>query len=271
METHRNYVLGAAANERQRLALQHRLWQPLAEAGWRRAGLREGSSVLDLGCGPGFAAVDLARLVGRQGRVLGLESNADFRDHARQLAQEADLPQLEIRAHDLCGDPLPLQGFDLAWCRWVAMFLPVLEPLLAQIEVAVRPGGAVLFHEYVNWRSFGLHPHGSALAQFAEVVLHTFLARGGDPDVNRRLPSLLAARGWRIEALQALPALGGPDSWVADWLEAFVLVQGERLRHQGIWSGEAAAAVAEELAAARCDPGSVWVGPTVLELRARRL
>ena len=270
MERHHDYVLGGEPGERQRLELQNQLWRPLAEAGWRRAGLAAGGSVLDVGSGPGFAGVDLARAVGPQGRVLGLESNAIFREHARQLAREAALPQLEIRAHNLLEAPLEISGFDLAWCRWVAMFLADLEPLMAQLEQALRPGGVAVVHEYVHWQTFGLHPHGEALQRFAQVVRHSFQASGGDPNVNRRLPSLLAARGWRIEELRPLPAMGGPASWVADWLEPFVLVYGKRLRQQGLWSDSDAAAVAAELAAARRDPGSVWVGPTVLELRARR-
>ncbi len=270
MERHHNYVLGADPAEQRRLETQHRLWRPFAEAAWERAGLAEGAAVLDLGCGPGFAALDLALRVGPTGRVLGLECNAELRAQARRLAEAAQLQQLEIRAHNLVDAPLPLGGFDLAWCRWVAMFLPRLDQLLAQLELALRPGGVAVVHEYVHWRTFALHPNGTALARFAALVGENFIASGGDPDVNRRLPSLLAARGWRIEELRPLPAMGGPGSWVADWVEPFVQVYGQRLRLQGLWSEAEAEAAAAELAAARRDPGSVWVGPTVLELRARR-
>ena len=59
------YVLGTQSHELERLQLQHSLWRPAAEEAWDRAGLSPGQRVLDLGAGPGFAAVDLARRVGR--------------------------------------------------------------------------------------------------------------------------------------------------------------------------------------------------------------
>jgi len=264
------YVLGSDPAEQERLLLQHRLWRPRARAAWRRAGLGSGDAVLDLGCGPGLAAVDLATIVGEKGRVLGLESNAAYLDAARELARERGLQQRTVQRHDLQTEPLAIEGFSLGWCRWVAMFLADVEPLLDQLDRALRPGGVALFHEYVHWQTFGLHPHGEAMGRFGAACLASFAAAGGDPNVNRVLPSRLAARGYRIEELRPLPAIGGPRSWVADWLEPFVRVYGRRLQQLGLWSAGDAEAVAAEMTAARRDPGSVWVGPTVLEVRALR-
>jgi SAM-dependent methyltransferase len=178
---------------------------------------------------------------------------------------------LRFRQHDLQQHPLELeQGFDLAWCRWVAMFLHDLEPLVVQLEQALRPGGVAVFHEYVHWSTFGLYPNGAILQRFAAGVLSSFQASGGDADVNRRLPSLLAARGFLIEEVRPLASMGGPGSWVAQWLEPFVRVYGRRLQDMGLWSAAEASEADAAMAAARRDPGSLWVGPTVLELLARR-
>lgn len=262
-------MLGSAPEELRRLELQHRLWLPTARAAWRRAALGPGQSVLDLGCGPGFTTLELARIVGVDGRALGLENDPAYLAHARILCEQAQLPQLRIQTHDLASDPLSLAGFDLIWCRWLVMFLPDPEPLLLQLQTTLRPGGQALFHEYVHWRSFGLHPNGEWMRRFGERTHESFRASGAEPDANRRLPSTLSARGFRIEELRPLGPVGGPRSWVARWLSAFVAVYGQRLQSLGLWSEADAEALAAELAAAREDPGSVWVGPTLLELRAR--
>ena len=264
------YVLGTDGREMERLRLQHELWLPAARAAWGRAGLKEGQRVLDLGAGPGFCALELARGVGPSGRVLGLELSADYVAAARQAAQAEGLPQLEVRRHDLShADPVGEGAFDLVWCRWVAMFLPTLEPLLERLERVIVPGGRFVAHEYVHWNTFGLHPHGVAVDRFRAATMAGFRDAGGDPDVNRRLPSLLAQRGFLIEELRPLPVVGrGGDAW-ARWLERFVVIFGERLQELGRWSAADARRADEEMAKARCDPGSYWVGPTVLELRAR--
>jgi SAM-dependent methyltransferase len=264
------YVLGTHAEELERLRLQHTLWRPSSEAAFDRAGLGAGARVLDLGAGPGFVALDLARRVGPQGLVLALERSPVYVAAGRALAAEAGLPQLQLREHDLLRDPLPREGFDLAWMRWVAMFLSDLEPLLSQLPQALRPGGRLVVHEYMHWDTFGLHPHGRAIARFGQAVQHHFRMAGGDPDVNRRLPSLLAARGWAIDALTPLPVLGAAGSMAARWMQRFVEVYSCQLTAEGLWSAADQAEAEAEMAAATADPGSYWVGPTVLELRATR-
>jgi SAM-dependent methyltransferase len=269
-DTAGDYVLGTHAEELERLRVQHALWRPIVEAALDRAGLTAGAQVLDLGAGPGFVAQDLARRVGPQGRVLALEHSPVYVAAGQALAAQAGLPQLTVQQHDLLRDPLPSGRFDLAWMRWVAMFLGDLEPLLSQLPRALRPGGQLLLHEYMHWDTFGLHPHGRAIARFGQAVQRSFKAAGGDPDVNRRLPSLLAAQGWRLEALTPLPVLGGDGSMAARWLQRFVAVYAPQLIAQGLWSAHDQAEADAEIQAARTDPGSYWVGPTVLELRATR-
>jgi hypothetical protein len=54
-------------------------------------------------------------------------------------------------------------------------------------------------------------------------------------------------------------------------MRRFVEVYGVRLRELNLWSPSDAIEADLEIAAAEADPGSFWVGPTVLELRATRL
>ncbi len=263
-------MLGNSALELERLRLQHDLWGPTLRAALGRADLSPGQRVLDLGAGPGFVAMDLARIVGPDGQVLGLEQNPSYVAHGQRMALEAGLGQLAMRCHDLLRDPLPAASFDLIWCRWVAMFLPQVEPLLDPLPQALARGGQVLFHEYVHWDTFGLHPHGQAIASFSRAVQRSFRQASGDPDISRRLPSLLAARGLAIEDLRPLPVVGRAGSWQARWLEMFVTLYGPRLQTLGLWSLEDGETARLEMEAGRRDPGSFWVGPTILEVRARR-
>ena len=65
------YVLGTRDEEIARLGLQHRAWRSRALAAWRTGEFAPGQTVLDVGCGPGFAALDLAKVVGPDGRRRG--------------------------------------------------------------------------------------------------------------------------------------------------------------------------------------------------------
>src|SRR5262247_4321582 len=86
------YVLGTDDGELQRLGFQHRVWSAPAFALWERAGVHAGASVLDVGCGPGYGSMDLARLVGEHGRVLGVDLSERFLEHLRAEARRRGLP-----------------------------------------------------------------------------------------------------------------------------------------------------------------------------------
>jgi SAM-dependent methyltransferase len=262
------YLLGTDPRELERLRLQHELWLPEARRAWRRADLKPGERVLDLGAGPGFVARELAVEVGPGGRVLGLELSADYFAAARGAA--SGLSQLEVRQHDLCRDPLPQEPFDLVWCRWVLMFLGELDPLLDRLAAQLSPGARLIIHEYIHWSSFGLHPGAEGVASFGRAAHASFLAAGGDPDVNRRLPRLLTQRGFRIDGLRPLTVVGRLGDGEARWLERFVTTYGPELIRQGLWSDGEARRAEAEMAAARQDPGAFWVGPTLMETRATR-
>ena len=74
----RDYVLGTHNEELARLGLQHRVWRPVVLDCWQRAGITVGKRVLDVGAGPGYAAVDLAEIVGPTGEVVALERSENF-------------------------------------------------------------------------------------------------------------------------------------------------------------------------------------------------
>ena len=75
-----DYVLGTHDDEVTRLGVQHRVWRPRVLDAWRRAGFQAGQRILDIGSGPGFAALDLAEIVGSAGQVLAVERSRRFLD-----------------------------------------------------------------------------------------------------------------------------------------------------------------------------------------------
>jgi SAM-dependent methyltransferase len=71
------YAFADRAQEQRRLATQAELLDPLTERVFREAGLGTGMRVLDLGSGAGDVAILAARLVGREGEVIGVERDPE--------------------------------------------------------------------------------------------------------------------------------------------------------------------------------------------------
>src|SRR5512145_1640514 len=107
MATERDYLLGTHDAELARLGLQHRVWRPRALDAWRRAGFTVGQTVLDIGCGPGHASLDLAEIVGPAGRVVALDRSRRFLDALEAARRQRGLANIATHELDLDEEPLP--------------------------------------------------------------------------------------------------------------------------------------------------------------------
>jgi len=87
--------------------------------------LRSDMKVLDIGCGPGTIALDVARQVSR-GSVVGMDPNEEALKNAQAAAEEADLENVEFRVGDTYSIDFPDGTFDLVYSH--ALFEWLREP-----------------------------------------------------------------------------------------------------------------------------------------------
>lgn len=121
----------------------------LIEAILQRAGaLTTPSRILDIGCGTGGHAIELAR----RGHVLaGIDRSADMLDIARHKAEQ--LPQLIQRPRFFCADALDFDAsaspFDAALMMFAVIGYLIsndaLLAALANIAKHLKPGGVFIF------------------------------------------------------------------------------------------------------------------------------
>jgi Methylase involved in ubiquinone/menaquinone biosynthesis len=78
-----SYPIESRGGEIERLHIQSAAMVPDTERMLELIGVREGWSCLDIGCGPGGIVGLLCKRVGSTGRVVGLDMNIGFLEHAR--------------------------------------------------------------------------------------------------------------------------------------------------------------------------------------------
>jgi SAM-dependent methyltransferase len=189
------------------------------------ARVRPGQRVLDAACGTGVVARELARRVGDQGRVVGIDRNEGMLAVASRKAPGVDLRHGRVEAL-----PFDAETFDAVCCQFALMFF---EDRLAAIHEMLRVsrrGGRVAVAVWASLASspgfaaevdllgrlFG-EPAADALrAPFAlgdVETLRALFAEAGAPNVQiethdgtARFPSIRSwmfvdARGWTLADL----------------------------------------------------------------------
>ena len=128
MREDNDYILGTHDAEIERLRLQHALWRPQVLDCWRRAGIGPGQTVIDIGCGPGFASIDLAEAVGPSGSVLGIERSPRYIEHARALCAARGLGNAAFRQRDVMTGALDVDpGFSDLGARFMLVYFTAAE------------------------------------------------------------------------------------------------------------------------------------------------
>jgi SAM-dependent methyltransferase len=266
----RDYVLGTHDEEIERLGLQHRVWRPRALDAWRRAGFTVGQTLLDLGCGPGFATLDLAEIVGPAGSVIAVDRSRRFLDALEAARQRRGLANIRVVELDLDDAVLPATGADGAWSRWVFAFVKQPRDLLARVAAALRPGGVLVLHEYIDYATWRFAPRSPEHEEFVRVVMESWRASGGEPDIGLDLPRWLAELGFEVRALGAIVDVVPASSFVWQWPKAFVEVGLRRMVDLGQLSVERGGEIAAAFAAMEAAPHTLMITPAVIEIIAVR-
>jgi len=139
----------------------------------RRFDIRPGSRVLDFGCGFGETSLDIGRLVGPSGEVLGLDCTRAFLDIANRERDEAGLEHVRYELGDAQVHQLPESHYDVAFARFGVMFFESAVRALRNVRRALVPGGRVCL---VVWRSLSDNPAWAA----AKAVVREYLPPPGE-------------------------------------------------------------------------------------------
>ena len=136
------YALGYGPVERDRLLRQPDELREDSEVLLDRAGVAEGSSVIDLGCGPQGILDLLADRAGPAGRVTGVDFHPASVAQARTFVAERGYQNVRVIEGDACCTGLPSGSYDLVHARTLLVNAPDPAAVLTEMVRLARPGGA---------------------------------------------------------------------------------------------------------------------------------
>jgi SAM-dependent methyltransferase len=248
---------GAEELERARLALLEEVCDPGTVLQLDAIGVGEGWRCLDVGAGGGSATRLLAERVGETGSVLALDLDV-------RLLEPLASDRVEVRRHDLLGEPLPQAAFDVVHARNLLMHLPARLDAVRRLVAAVRPGGWLAIGE-ADFNSLALSPSTVAWRRAWTVFCDAVVAGGWDPGYGSRLIGDLEALDLvELEADELIRHVRGGSAFACLFADTL-----ERLEERMLALG----ALGDDLAATQQllrDPEVTFRAPTLTTAWARR-
>jgi ubiquinone/menaquinone biosynthesis C-methylase UbiE len=177
------------------------LFAPWATYLVQRANPQLGEHVLDIACGTGIVARNVAPRVGSQGMVIGIDLNPNMLSMAR-VAAERDGLTIEWRLSPAEKLPFPDGNFDLILCQFGLMFFTDRHAALKEMHRVLRPGGRIVLSV---WQGLERHPfyqtlHDVSLRHFGKSSVEAVFSLGNSEELHK----LLTDSGFRQVAIEPM-------------------------------------------------------------------
>ena len=129
----------------------------------KSAGLTEGHSLLEVGCGTGVLAREAIKVVGANGSVTGIDLSESMLGVARHLAPDVDFQQGDVQTL-----PFSDQTFDRIIASFVLMFVPEQISAITEMWRVLKPGGKLAVSV---WESLENNPAYADLVKISQRLI----------------------------------------------------------------------------------------------------
>jgi SAM-dependent methyltransferase len=179
----------------------------VAEQGARARAIvapRSGERGLDIGCGFGLLACELARDVGPTGRIMGVDAVPDMIAACEERARhDAVTGRTEFRQGDPEALPFAAGTFDFVTAMQVYEYTPDVERGLAEAGRVLKPRGRLAVLD-TDWESCVWHARDR---DRTARVLKAWEERFAHPHLPARLPELLRGAGFALRSVTLIPVV----------------------------------------------------------------
>lgn len=197
---HDGYTLQLSDTELQRYRLMAQRAVAAEGDAWRRAGITPGARVADIGCGPGAILLELAALVGPDGRVDGVDLSADALAAAEQVFAATGTRNARLSVGDAASTGLEPGAYDVVVMRHVLLHNgPRADAIIQHLATLLRPGGSLYLVES-DLAAMRFVPGDPDLNDEFERFVELLRSSGDDVQIGACLAARAAAAGLEVES-----------------------------------------------------------------------
>jgi ubiquinone/menaquinone biosynthesis C-methylase UbiE len=217
MSQEKPYILGTDQVELDRLKLQHDLWKDHLIRLWKKSNIQPGQKILELGCGPGYTTEELSEFTNQKSDITAVDISENF---IRYLNSKK-IPKIKTELSFIESLNLPEKNFDVAFCRWLMIFVPDIEIAIRKIAEHLKPKATFALQEYISYDSFSLAPDQPIMKKIIDAIFKSWMDQGGFPNQGRRLPMALEKNGFEVIEIEPIARVCRPQDPLWQWPETF--------------------------------------------------
>ena len=161
------------------------MFAPVTDALIDAAGIEQGQTILDVATGPGEPALTIARVVGRKGKVYGVDMVAGMVEAAGRHAEQQGIENAKFEVGTADKLPFPDETFDAVVCRFGIMFFPSPVDGVREMLRVLKPARKVVF---AVWNFEDRNPFSGVLSKAVASVVDWPASPPDAPEGTRCAP-----------------------------------------------------------------------------------
>ena len=166
-----------------------------------RLNLKAGEKVLDLGCGVGFLAHEMAKIVGESGLVICLDQNKEMIEHTKKRCK--NMKQTSFYIGNVYDLPCEDNSLDAVSCTQVLLYVENISLVISEIKRVLKTGGRIIIVE-TDWRGVVISNSNNSLTK---KIFSAWDKTVASPNLPVHLGPILKKNGFSKILVEAIPIL----------------------------------------------------------------
>jgi ubiquinone/menaquinone biosynthesis C-methylase UbiE len=182
--------------EMNRLQYQAEELSPLTSESIKKSGILEGMTVTDVGCGTGHVSFLLSKVVGKGGKVIGIDVNPAAIEFCRKRAQTNEVKNVSFmigNAQDLSAD-ISDGSIDAVYSRFLLTHLKDPRKVIKEMLRITRRQGIIMIEDcdLTHWI---VEPDNKFVNILWKWYSSIIKKKGGNPSLGRKLYKMFIQQG----------------------------------------------------------------------------